>query len=425
VSIPTDDDDSDVTGRGRCSARETAATLAVSNEAAEWFVRMRDDRLSMRQRQRNVRWLKQSPTHIAELLRIQQVYKVLRAAKLQSQPLASTAESCSDGVASNVSNVIEFASRAHVLPEPVEAPPRFASWKIGAAAACVTLCVLLGFMLKVIWLDRTLRTEPGEWITAQLTDGTQVRIGPNSELRLSFGDNHRTVRLLRGEALFSVAKDPARPFFVQSSMLGVLAVGTEFRVSHWGNEGAVAVTEGSVAVYRDGREPVRGAIPVAPARLAEETGAVALAAGEQVSVTRATLSSPVAKQKINMNYEEAWADGWLVYEDKTVAEIAREFNRRNRLKVVVTDPVLAARRLALFRGRATDPESFASALAVSPDVALVRNDPYELRIEWRPAALRPDESPGERPDDRLGGGQGPGRNDAAGGETPQAHHNPA
>src|SRR5690606_19485186 len=90
VSIPTDDDDSDVTGRGRCSARETAATLAVSNEAAEWFVRMRDDRLSMRQRQRNVRWLKQSPTHIAELLRIQQVYKVLRAAKLQSQPLAST-----------------------------------------------------------------------------------------------------------------------------------------------------------------------------------------------------------------------------------------------------------------------------------------------------------------------------------------------
>ena len=391
MSIPTDDDDSDGTGRERRSARDVAATLAVSNEAAEWFVRMRDDRLTARQRQKNVRWLKQSPTHIAELLRIQQVYKVLRAAKLQSQPLASMAEpGADDRVAPNVSNVIEFSSRAQVLPEPVQAPPRFASWKIGAAAACVTLCVLLGFMLKVIWLDRTLRTEPGEWITAQLTDGTQVRIGPNSELRLSFGDNHRTVRLLRGEALFSVAKDPARPFFVQSSMLGVLAVGTEFRVSHWGNEGAVAVTEGSVAVYRDGREPVRGPIAVSPAQLAEVTGAVPVAAGEQVSVTQATRSDPVTKQKINVNYEQAWADGWLVYEDRTVGEVAREFNRRNRTKIIVTDPVLAARRLALFRGRATDPESFVAAIAVSPDVSVIRDNPNVLRIERQPVPRRLD-----------------------------------
>ena len=61
--------------------------------------------------------------------------------------------------------------------------------------------------------------------------------------------------------MFDVAKDPSRPFFVKSEMVGVLAVGTEFRVSRRGGEDVVAVTEGTVAVYRDGRDAVRGAVP--------------------------------------------------------------------------------------------------------------------------------------------------------------------
>jgi transmembrane sensor len=251
----------------------------------------------------------------------------------------------------------------------------------------------LGFVVKVAWLDRTLRTELGEWRTAQLTDGTQVRIGPDSVLRVAFGDDHRTVRLIRGEAMFSVAKDSSRPFFVQSEMIGVLAVGTEFRVSHWRGEDVVAVSEGNVAVYRDGRDAMRGAVPVPPAQVAAATGGVALVAGEQVSVTRATRSSPVAKQKINVDYEQAWADGWLVYEGKTIAEVAGEFNRRNRIKILVTEPSIAARRLVFFRGSATDPESFVSALAASSDIVVVRDRPDELRIELDPNAQSPENQP--------------------------------
>jgi ferric-dicitrate binding protein FerR (iron transport regulator) len=138
------------------------------------------------------------------------------------------------------------------------------------------------------------------------------------------------------------------------------------------------------------RKEVRGPIAVSPAQLAEVTGAVPVAAGEQVSVTQATRSDPVTKQKINVNYEQAWADGWLVYEDRTVGEVAREFNRRNRTKIIVTDPVLAARRLALFRGRATDPESFVAAIAVSPDVSVIRDNPNVLRIERQPVPRRLD-----------------------------------
>jgi transmembrane sensor len=186
------------------------------------------------------------------------------------------------------------------------------------------------------------------------------------------------VRLIRGEAMFDVAKDHKRPFFVSSEFVGVLAVGTEFRVSRRGGEDVVAVTEGTVAIYKDGRKEIEGPMPTTPAEIAAVSGGLAVTAGEQVSVAK---SKPALKQKVNIDYELAWADGWLTYEDMTIAEVVSEFNRRNRLKIVVDDPAVSQRRLAFFRGRATDPESFVAALAADPQIAIVREAPDLLRVE--------------------------------------------
>jgi transmembrane sensor len=388
-----DDEDADMQGSLNESGHERVTRMSLSNEAAEWYVRLRDDRLGARHRERNVRWLKQSPAHIAELLRIQQVYQVLRAAKVQGGPKG--------GPDQDSSNVIELddqrppgwsESMELDLMDVAPARPRLQSWKLAAAVAGLMVSLLLGFMVKVAWLDRAVETELGEWRTISLTDGTKVRVGPDSLLRVAFGDDHRSIRLIRGEAMFDVAKDRTRPFYVESEMVGVLAVGTEFRVSRLGGRDVVAVTEGSVAVYRDGRDAVRGAVSAAPAQIAEATGAVALTAGDQVSVTRSSRSKPLTKEKVNVDYEQAWAEGWLVYEDKTVAEMASEFNRFNRVKIVVTEPAIAARRLAFFRGSATDPESFAAALAIDPDIEVVRDDPNVLRIERRRPAAEISES---------------------------------
>lgn len=373
------------------SGHERVTKVSLSNEAAEWFVRLRDDHMGTRHRERNVRWLKQSPAHIAELLRIQQVYQVLRAANVQSGSQAAPDQ--------ELSNVIELDDQRppgwsesmqldlmDVSPIPHGRRRSVRPWKLAAAAACLTVAFLLGFMAKVTWLDRAIETELGEWRTVLLTDGTKVRVGPDSLLRVSFGDDHRTIRLTRGAAMFFVAKDHTRPFYVESEMVGVLAVGTEFRVSRLGGKDVVAVTEGSVALYRDGRDAIRGTVSAAPSQVAEATGGVALTAGDQVSITQSTRSKPVAKEKVNARYEQAWAEGWLVYEDKTVAEVASDFNRFNRVKIVVTEPSIAARRLTFFRGSATDPESFVAALAASSDITVVRDDPDVLRIERR----RPD-----------------------------------
>lgn len=389
MNTPMGDGDTGMQGSLNESGQEQVTKVSLSNEAAEWFVRLRDDTMGMRHRERNVRWLKQSPAHIAELLRIQQVHQVLRAANVQGNALDQES-----------SNVIELADQRppgwsdsmaldlmDISPVRHHRRRRFQPWKLAAAVACLTVALLLGFMAKVAWLDRTIETRLGEWRTVTLTDGTKIRASPDSLLRLSFGDDHRTIRLVRGAAMFDVAKDYTRPFYVESEMVGVLAVGTEFRVSRLGGKDIVAVTEGSVALYRDGRDAIRGAVSAAPARVAEATGGVALTAGDQVSVTQSTRSKPVTKEKVNVKYEQAWAEGWLVYEDKTVAEVAREFNRFNRLKIVVTEPSIAARRLTFFRGSATDPESFVAALSADSDITVVRDEPSELRIELRhPAA---------------------------------------
>jgi transmembrane sensor len=378
-----DDEDDGMKGSLSHSAHERATKESLSNEAAEWFVRLRDDRLGNRNRERNVRWLKQSPTHIAELLRIQQVYQALRAAKVVNRARGASGQQTSNIIELNAPRESELPPLGVLADEPVEPRPRFQAWKIAAAVACLSVSFFLGFMAKVAWLDRTIETELGEWRTVSLTDGTRVRVGPDSKLKVAFGDDHRTIRLIRGEAMFAVAKDRTRPFYVESEMIGVLAVGTEFRVSRLGGKDVVAVTEGSVALYRDGRDAIRGAVAAAPAQIAEATGGVALAAGEQVSITRSTRTRPVAKEKVNLDYEQAWAEGWLVYENKTVAEVASDFNRLNRVKIVITEPSIAARRLAFFRVSATDPESFVEALATSSDITIVRNAPNVLRIELR------------------------------------------
>lgn len=378
MSFPGDDEDADMKGSDH-------TRQALSDEAAEWFIRLRDDRLSARHRERNVRWLKESPSHIAELLRIQQVYTVLRAAKLENRPSGPPGQADS--------NVVELTPRT--LPPPTVTSPdqsrvrSTTTWRVAASVACLAVSLLLGYIVKVAWLDRTLETELGEWHIATLTDGSVVRIGPGSKLRISFGDDHRSVRLLRGEAMFDVAKDSSRPFFVKSEMVGVLAVGTEFRVSRHGGEDVVAVTEGTVALYRDGRDGVRGAVTQPAAKLADATGGLSLTAGEQVSVSKANESQPIAKQKVNIDYESAWADGWVSYEDKTIAEVASEFNRRNRVQIVIVDASIAERRLAFFRGSATDPESFVAALAASSDITIVRDDPKVLRIELSPHPRTP------------------------------------
>ena len=81
-----------------------------------------------------------------------------------------------------------------------------------------------------------------------LPDGSMVEFKDGAEITQSFTPDYRRVTLERGEAHFSVKKDPTRPFVVTARGVDVRAVGTAFAVNLEPASVEVVVTEGQVAV---------------------------------------------------------------------------------------------------------------------------------------------------------------------------------
>lgn len=53
--------------------------ITASLEAADWFVRFQDDRMSRHDQMRYFSWLKQSPVHVAETLRLMRISRLVRS----------------------------------------------------------------------------------------------------------------------------------------------------------------------------------------------------------------------------------------------------------------------------------------------------------------------------------------------------------
>jgi len=89
----------------------------------------------------------------------------------------------------------------------------------------------------------------------QLEDGSFVSIYPGSKLGFPkhFARDKREV-YLEGEALFTVSKNPNRPFFVYNNQIVTQVLGTSFTVRNKNGKIEVAVKTGRVAVYENGEQ---------------------------------------------------------------------------------------------------------------------------------------------------------------------------
>lgn len=169
-------------------------------------------------------------------------------------------------------------------------------------------------------------------------DGSVVDLNRGAEVRLAWTAAERRVFLVRGEASFTVARDPARPFVVVAGGVEVRAVGTIFNVRL--DLAAVEV------VVAEGRVKVAG--PLAPA-----DATPILAAGQQAVVPLAGGAAPahvVTLSPAQLQTRLAWQPRLLDFTDEPLAAILAEFNRRNDVELTVADPALGALRLsATFR----------------------------------------------------------------------------
>ncbi|KSB90448.1 hypothetical protein AS593_13280 [Caulobacter vibrioides] len=237
----------------------------------------------------------------------------------------------------------------------------------GGLAAC--LVAGAGLMLR----PEVYRTGRGEQRTTPLSDGSTARINTDSALSVAMSRDERLVRLRDGEAWFKVAHDKARPFRVEAGLVAVQATGTAFAVRRRETGVEVLVTEGSVDVWRSEAPSTK----------------VALKAGQSLFVPDAVASvsqARVLSDPAEISRKLAWRDGRIELDGERLDFAVAEFNRYNRVQLLVPDEDLAAERL--FGGFSLDdPEGFVRAVQLSLHASVRRPGPDEIALSRAADAL--------------------------------------
>jgi transmembrane sensor len=289
---------------------------------------------------------------------------------LAADPRHADAMKRSTGSWELLDRVPEFVARRH-LAEAGRSRARKRSWilfgSLAAAAAIVLAFVSLrDGQLPAAPAPSTLVAAGPRAVT--LADGTLVRMNEGSEIVERFTAAERNVTLTRGEAHFTVTKNPARPFIVTAGAVRVRAVGTAFDVNLQSQQIDVLVTEGKVGVER---------IAAGPSPEVANEPPLGVAAGELAVVPVASASSPVPAIAVThvdpagVSRALAWHDSLLRLGGATLAEIAAEFERRTGQRVSIPDATLAQLRVG-GRFRADDVDGFANLLATTFDIEVER-----------------------------------------------------
>ena len=136
---------------------------------------------------------------------------------------------------------------------PQEVAPQRRPWNfpwVAAGTLAAAAVIVAGLWLAHPRTQReSLATAVAQRQTLTLADGTRAELNAQTSLQLEIGPGERRVRLASGEAFFTVTKDPARPFIVETPAGSVRITGTVFNVrAETPAALEVLVVEGSVQV---------------------------------------------------------------------------------------------------------------------------------------------------------------------------------
>ena len=334
---------------------------SIAATAAAWLAQ-RDDTFSAADAAAFERWCAADPRHADAVCRLERAWATL-------QPLR------------NFRPTAQRHPDRDLLSGPAR-PSRGVIFPLRAFAFAAALMLTLGF-----WAVRTTSTSPLRYTTTAggyerviLADHSVLELNGDTAAEVTYTAVERRVRLMHGEAHFTVAKNPARPFQVEAQGIAVRAVGTAFNVRLGAGEVEVLVTEGKVAVSPT--ETPSLASP--PARARAETppnpGPTLLIANERAVVAT---KGPVTPPRVERIAPEAvrtaliWQGPSLVFAATPLAEVAAQFNRRNPIQIVLADPALATLPIGgSFRPEHV--EAFVQLLESGNEILVDRSDATRL-----------------------------------------------
>ncbi len=187
-------------------------------------------------------------------------------------------------------------------------------------------------------------TRIGQMARFELPDGSFIELNTASQVEVDYSTGQRDLRLVRGEAVFTVAKDADRPFVVTAGESRVVALGTIFSVRKTESDARVVLFEGSVRVDKG-----NGTGGAKSARLVP---------GDEV---RIEANRPFAITKTQLSQAASWREGRLIFEQTPLRDVLEEFNRYSVQQHVLGDPGLGDFRVSgTFRIKSS--EHFAATL---------------------------------------------------------------
>jgi transmembrane sensor len=185
-------------------------------------------------------------------------------------------------------------------------------------ALSATILHVTGFSDR--WLS-DYYTAAGEQKTVVLADGSRVLLDTDTALTVALDETGRHITLQRGHALFSVAKDTARPFEVTTGTAVVIALGTVFEVEEEHHATRVTVEEHAVGIkglHDKDYAPSARIHAGQQARYHPETG----------------LEGPV---KVDLQQISAWQRGKLIFKNQPLAQVIAELDRYYPGRMVIID----------------------------------------------------------------------------------------
>lgn len=199
-------------------------------------------------------------------------------------------------------------------------------------------------------------THMGEIRRLPMSDGSIATLNTDSRLRINMAESERRIELIEGEAWFKVAHNRQRPFIVSAGQSRIKAVGTAFSVKKHPDGVEVLVTEGTVQAWS----------------VADDRETVLLNAGER-TVLREHQPVKIVHAPDAIDSDLAWREGQIALNGKTLSQVAAEFNRYNRIQIVIEDEALGRERL-IGRLSANDPEAFSGAVVEAFGVNIHKTD---------------------------------------------------
>jgi transmembrane sensor len=326
-------------------ASDTLELRAIRAQAAVWVTDLHGPERSPELEAGVRRWLAEDPRHA-------QAFELATDAWQRSGNLPARLEEPRPAIPLAASTRVRHASRAT---------------RVGLAGASVLALVLAAafYLLK----DPSLSTGYAEQKTVELSDGTQVTLNANSRVSVDYTDRLRKVTLTRGEALFNVTKHQSRPFVVVIGSRKVIALGTNFDVRRDDTREpsfTVTLIEGRVAIE-----------PLAAPDLIPLSAMDAITLLDPGQRLRFAANAPDAVDSPSIDKVTAWQRGQLIFEDTSIREAAKEFNRYGKRRLTI-DPSVSEKLRVGGVFRIGDPDSFAHAMA----------NAYRLRIIERTDELK-------------------------------------